>query len=137
MKADTGRARTEHPWSGSCYSIEFYVYKPNLDAGHPSILRRERGSKAHKMVYGDGPAERVAIVDVPVDDRRRFSLMDDEVVELARHAVAIERHYGRAMDIEWARGGADGRIWILQARPETVRSRIAGQSVERFELRER
>ena len=116
---------------------EFYVHKPNLEAGRPAILRRERGSKAQKMVYGDDPEERVAVVDVPVGDRHRFSLSDDDVIELARCAVAIERHYGRAMDIEWARDGVDGRIWILQARPETVQSRLAGQSVERFELRER
>ena len=116
---------------------EFYVHKPNLEAGRPPILRRERGSKAQKMVYGDDPEERVAVVDVPVEDRHRFSLGDDDVIELARCAVAIERHYGRAMDIEWARDGVDGRIWILQARPETVQSRLAGQSVERFELHER
>ena len=116
---------------------EFYVHKPNLEAGRPAILRRERGSKAQKMVYGDDPDERVAVVDVPAGDRHRFSLSDDDVIELARCAVAIERHYGRAMDIEWARDGVDGRIWILQARPETVQSRLAGQSVERFELRDR
>ena len=116
---------------------EFYVHKPNLEAGRPPILRRERGSKAQKMVYVDDPEERVAVVDVPVEDRRRFSLSDGDVIELARCAVAIERHYGRAMDIEWARDGVDGRIWILQARPETVQSRLAGQAVERFELRER
>ena len=116
---------------------EFYVHKPTLEAGRPPILRRERGSKAQKMVYDDDPAERVAVVDVPLDDRRRFSLNDEEVIELARYAVAIERHYGRAMDIEWARDGADGRIYILQARPETVQSRLAGQTVERFELEQR
>ena len=116
---------------------EFYVHKPNLEAGRPAILRRERGSKAQKMVYGGDPEERVAVVDVPAGDRHRFSLSDDDVIELARCAVAIERHYGRAMDIEWALDGVDGRIWILQARPETVQSRLAGQSVERFELRER
>ena len=116
---------------------EFYVHKPSLAAGRPPILRRERGSKAQKMVYSGDAAERVAVVDVPLDDRRRFSLTDDEVVALARHAVAIERHYGRAMDIEWARDGLDDRIYILQARPETVQSRLAGQTVERFELRER
>ncbi|MCY4286227.1 MAG: phosphoenolpyruvate synthase [Thiotrichales bacterium] len=116
---------------------EFYVHKPNLIAERPSILRRERGSKAQKMVYGaDAADERVVIEDVPVEDRCRFSLNDEEIVELARSAVAIERHYGRPMDIEWARDGVDGRIWILQARPETVQSRLAGQSVERFELRE-
>ena len=116
---------------------EFYVHKPNLEAGRPAILHRERGSKAQKMVYGDDPGERVAVVDVPAGDRHRFSLSDDDVIELARCAVAIERHYGRAMDIEWALDGVDGRIYMLQARPETVQSRLAGQSVERFELRER
>ena len=116
---------------------EFYVHKPTLAAGRPPILRRERGSKAQKMVYGDNPAERVAVVDVSLDDRRRFSLNDDDVIELARYAVAIERHYGRAMDIEWARDGTDGRLYILQARPETVQSRLAGQTVGRFELKQR
>ena len=104
---------------------EFYVHKPTLEAGRPPILRRERGSKAQKMIYSANQAERVAVVDVPLDDRRRFSLTDEEVIELARYAVAIERHYGRAMDIEWARDGVQGRIWILQARPETVQSRLA------------
>ena len=116
---------------------EFYVHKPTLEAGRPSILRRERGSKALRMVYHDDPVERVAIVDVSLADQRRFSLSDDEVIALARYAVAIERHYGRPMDIEWARDGMDGCIYILQARPETVQSRIAGQAVERFELKER
>ena len=116
---------------------EFYVHKPSLEAGRPAILRRERGGKALKMVYHEDPAERVAVVDVPLEDRRRFSLGDAEVCALARNALAIERHYGRAMDVEWARDGVDGCIYILQARPETVRSRVAGQSVERFELKER
>ena len=116
---------------------EFYVHKPTLEAGRPPILRRERGSKALKMVYHDNPAERVATVDVPLEDQRRFSLDDEEVIALARYAVAIERHYGQAMDIEWARDGVDGRLYILQARPETVQSRLAGQVVERFELKER
>ena len=116
---------------------EFYVHKPTLEAGRPSILRRERGSKSLKMIYHDDPAERVAVVDVALGDQRRFSLSDGEIIALARYAVAIERHYGRPMDIEWARDGVDGRIYILQARPETVQSRIAGQAVERFELKER
>ena len=116
---------------------EFYVHKPTLEAGRPSILRRERGSKALKMIYHDDPAERVAVVDVAPGDQRRFSLNDEEVIELARYAVAIERHYGRAMDIEWARDGVDGHIYILQARPETVQSRLSGQTVERFELKQR
>ena len=116
---------------------EFYVHKLNLQAGRPPILRRERGGKALKMVCHEDPAERVAVVDVALGDRRRFSLNDAQVIELARYAMAIERHYGRAMDIEWARDGVDGRICILQARPETVQSRRTGQAVERFELKER
>ena len=122
---------------GAVNPDEFYVHKPTLEAGRPSILRRERGSKALKMIYHDDPARRVDVVDVPLDDQRRFSLTDDDVVELARYAMAIERHYGRAMDIEWARDGTDGRIYILQARPETVQSRLSGQVVERFELERR
>ena len=116
---------------------EFYVHKPSLEAGRPAILRRERGSKALKMVYDEDPAERVAVVDVPLEGQRRFSLGDAEVCALARNAMAIERHYGRAMDVEWARDGVDGHLYVLQARPETVQSRIAGQTVERFELKER
>ena len=116
---------------------EFYVHKPSLEAGRPPILRRERGSKALRMIRHADPARRVEVVDVPLEDRHRFSLDDEDVVELARYAVAIERHYGRVMDIEWARDGTDGRIYILQARPETVQSRLAGQVVERFELRRR
>ena len=116
---------------------EFYVHKATLEAGRPPILRRERGSKALKMIYHDSRDRRVDVVDVPIADQLRFSLDDDEVIELARHAVAIERHYGRPMDIEWARDGTDGRIYILQARPETVQSRRAGQVVERFELKRR
>ena len=122
---------------GAVNPDEFYVHKPTLEAGRPSILRRERGSKALKMIYHDDPARRVEVVDVPLDDQRRFSLNDEDVVELARYAMAIERHYGRAMDIEWAQDGTDGRIYILQARPETVQSRLAGQVVERFELERR
>ena len=122
---------------GAVNPDEFYVHKPTLEAGRPSILRRERGSKALKMICHDDPARRVEVVDVPLDDQRRFSLNDEDVVELARYAMAIERHYGRAMDIEWAQDGTDGRIYILQARPETVQSRLAGQVVERFELERR
>ena len=84
---------------------------------------------------GTTPLLPFAVSDVRVDDQRRFSLDDRDVVALARQAVAIERHYGRPMDIEWARDGVVGRLWILQARPETVQSRLAGQAVERFELK--
>jgi pyruvate,water dikinase len=116
---------------------EFYVYKPALAAGRRAILRRERGSKAVKMVYSDDPAERVTILDVPEDERRRFSLSDAEVEQLARYAVSIEAHYGRPMDIEWAKDGNSGELFILQARPETVQSRSQMQYLERFELKDK
>ena len=115
---------------------EFYVYKPALAAGRRAILRRERGSKAVKMVYSDDPAERVTILDTPEDERRRFSLSDAEVEQLARYAVSIEAHYGRPMDIEWAKDGDSGELFILQARPETVQSRSQMQYLERFELKD-
>ena len=115
---------------------EFYVYKPALAAGRRAILRRERGSKAVKMVYSDDPAERVTILDTPEDERQRFSLSDAEVEQLARYAVSIEAHYGRPMDIEWAKDGDSGELFILQARPETVQSRSQMQYLERFELKD-
>jgi len=121
---------------------EFYVYKPALRAGRHAILRRNLGGKAIKLVYaGSGAAAgdeaaSVRTVDVPEEDRLRFSLTDDEVHELARQALLIEDHYGRPMDIEWARDGLDGALRILQARPETVQSR-AGGVISRFTLKER
>ncbi|MDH3316431.1 MAG: phosphoenolpyruvate synthase [Gammaproteobacteria bacterium] len=116
---------------------EFYVYKGALKAGRPAILRRERGSKAVKMVYSEDPTERVTITDVPAADRLGFSLNDAEVEQLARYALAIEAHYGRPMDIEWAKDGETGELFILQARPETVQSRGGTQQLERFELKEK
>ncbi|MDH3412667.1 MAG: phosphoenolpyruvate synthase [Gammaproteobacteria bacterium] len=116
---------------------EFYVYKGALKAGRPAILRRERGSKAVKMVYSEDPTERVTITDVPSADRLGFSLNDAEVEQLARYALAIEAHYGRPMDIEWAKDGETGELFILQARPETVQSRGGTQQLERFELKEK
>ncbi|HEX9583618.1 MAG TPA: phosphoenolpyruvate synthase [Gammaproteobacteria bacterium] len=116
---------------------EFYVYKPALRAGRKSILRRERGGKALKMVYSDNPAKRVDVVDVAAVDRLRFSLADEEVEQLARYALQIEAHYGRPMDIEWGKDGESGELFILQARPETVQSRGDGQRLERFELKEK
>lgn len=115
---------------------EFYVYKPNLDDGRPSVISRRLGSKDREMVYADGEG-RVRIEEVSEARRRRFSLDDDDVTELARQAVAIEAHYGRPMDVEWARDGQDGRIYIVQARPETVRSQAQGNVLERFSLRDR
>jgi pyruvate,water dikinase len=117
---------------------EFYVHKPTLDAGRPAILRRGLGDKAIRMVYappGD-PAGPVRKEPVPPGERRVFCISQQEAEELARHALVIERHYGRPMDIEWARDGEDGRLYILQARPETVQSR-SGQVIERYELIER
>ena len=127
---------------------EFYVYKPALRAGRHAILRRNLGGKAIKLVYADSrdaatdgggadpAAASVETVPVPEDDRLRFSLTDDEVHELARQALMIEDHYGRPMDIEWARDGVDGGLRIVQARPETVQSR-AGGVISRFTLKER
>ncbi|MDE2719721.1 phosphoenolpyruvate synthase [Candidatus Palauibacter polyketidifaciens] len=117
---------------------EFYVYKPALRAGRHAILRRNLGGKAIKLVYADSDsaAASVRTVDVPAEERLRFSLTDDEVHELARQALLIEDHYGRPMDIEWARDGIDGALRILQARPETVQSR-AGGVISRFTLKER
>ncbi len=117
---------------GSVNPDEYYVYKPGLAAGRPAVIRRERGSKALKMVYGSGE-ERVRVVDVAPAERRRFSLTDAEAEQLARYALAIESHYRRPMDIEWAKDGEDGGLYILQARPETVKSR-SGQQLERYQL---
>jgi pyruvate,water dikinase len=122
---------------GAVNPDEFYVYKQGLAEGKKAILRRNLGSKAIKMVYSDDPAERVAIVDVDKEESQRFSLTDEEVESLARQAVTIEQHYGRPMDIEWGKDGDDGQLYILQARPETVKSRDSSTVIERFMLRER
>jgi pyruvate, water dikinase len=120
---------------GAVNPDEFYVFKPSLAAGKRAILRKTLGSKATRMVYGeDGLGTRV--VDVPAGDRSRFCLSDRDIETLARHAVAIERHYGCPMDIEWGRDGGDGQIYILQARPETVQSR-QGRSILRYRLKDR
>ena len=115
---------------------EFYLYKPNVAAGRPAILRKERGSKEKKMIFSDAAAgSSVTTVDVAVEDRRRFSITDAEAAELARYALIIERHYGRAMDIEWGRDGVDGKLYILQARPETVKSQEGdAQRMRRYRL---
>ncbi|WP_420461626.1 phosphoenolpyruvate synthase [Candidatus Palauibacter sp.] len=130
---------------GSVNPDEFYVYKPALRAGRHAIVRRNLGGKAIKLIYAEagtasgsasgGTAPAVETVEVPEEDQRRFSLTDDEVHELARQALLIEEHYGRPMDIEWARDGVDGGLRILQARPETVQSRVGGV-ITRFTLRE-
>jgi len=116
---------------------EFYVYKPGVRAGRPAILRRERGSKAERMVYGDSAQERVRVLATSPEERAQFCLSDEDATQLARYAIAIEEHYGCPMDIEWGKDGDDGALYILQARPETVVSRANGQSLERFALSER
>lgn len=124
---------------GAVNPDEFYVYKPALAADRPAILKRGVGSKATKMVYTEDPTVGETIHFVPVDeaDQGKLSLTDDEVTELAKHAVAIEEHYGRPMDIEWGKDGVDGKLYILQARPETVQSRSNASTLQRFVLKER
>jgi pyruvate,water dikinase len=119
---------------GAVNPDEFYAFKPSLKAGKRSLIRRNLGAKAIRMVYADGGEERVRLEDVPEEDRRRFSLSDDEIENLARQAVTIEEHYGRPMDIEWGKDGQDGQLYILQARPETVQSRTDNR-IQRFELK--
>ncbi len=120
---------------GAVNPDEFYVYKTALRAGDAPILRRTLGAKAIKMVYGaPGAAARVTTVDVAPEDRRRFSVTDLDLIELAKQALIIEDHYGCPMDIEWGKDGETGKIYILQARPETVQSR-AGRTVQRFALK--
>ena len=120
---------------GAVNPDEFYVYKPTLRAGKQAILRRNLGGKAIKMIYAPaGSAERVATVDVEKADRLRFCLNDDDINALARQALIIEEHYKKPMDIEWGKDGSTGKIYILQARPETVQSR-AGRTIQRFTLK--
>ncbi|QCW51911.1 phosphoenolpyruvate synthase [Nocardioides dongxiaopingii] len=122
---------------GAVNPDEFYVYKPALRAGRPAVLKRGVGGKATKMVYtADETVGRTTeFVDVEPADSRLLSLTDAEVEELARHALVIEDHYGRPMDIEWGKDGVDGRLYVLQARPETVESRRGG-ALERFAMDE-
>lgn len=122
---------------GAVNPDEFYVYKPTLKSGHDPILRRTIGAKAIKMVYGEpGSGERVKTVDVSTDERNRFSIDDADLLELAKQALIIEEHYGCPMDIEWGKDGETGKIYILQARPETVQSR-AGRTVQRYSLKKK
>ena len=118
---------------------EFYVYKRGLKEGKKAILRRGLGSKAVKMVYSDTrqPGRSVRIVDVPEADRRKFSISDAEVEELARYAMIVEAHYQRPMDIEWGRDGVDGKLYILQARPETVKASEKVDTLRRYRLKSR
>jgi len=123
---------------GAVNPDEFYVHKPTLEAGRPAVLRRNLGSKAIKMVYStDKDSDHfVDTVKVEQDDRNRFCISDAEVTELAKQAMIIEKHYDRPMDIEWAKDGDDGRIYIVQARPETVKSRASANVMERYLLKE-
>lgn len=123
---------------GAVNPDEFYVFKPTLAQGHYPIVGRRIGSKLIKMEFDPERPEGRAVrtVDVPVSERNRYSLTDDEVIELARYAVIIEKHYGRPMDIEWGRDGVDGKIYILQARPETVKSQQGANDVQqRYRLK--
>ena len=124
---------------GAVNPDEFYVYKPNLDTGRPAILRKTVGGKAIRMVFADGrkAGHSTTTVDVADDERHRFSITDAEAHELARYAVTIEKHYGRPMDIEWGRDGVDGRLYVLQARPETVKSRENAGNLRRYRLKSR
>ncbi len=123
---------------GAVNPDEFYVHKPMLKIGKFPLIRRNLGSKLIKMEFdpqADGNGRTVRTVDVADADRDRFSLTDDDVLELARYAVIIEAHYGRPMDIEWGKDGIDGKLYILQARPETVKSQAHTQVQQRFKLK--
>jgi pyruvate,water dikinase len=125
---------------GAVNPDEFYVHKPMLQAGKRALIRRNLGSKLIQMTFAS-PAEKqasgklVVTTDVPVELRNRYCLSDAEVEQLARYALIIEQHYGRPMDIEWGKDGIDGQIYILQARPETVKSQSKGQAELRYKLK--
>ena len=122
---------------GAVNPDEFYVYKPGLSQDNQAILRRNLGAKAIKMIYADKTADAtVQTVGVDEEERRRFSISDDDAKKLAQQAMTIEQHYGRPMDIEWAKDGVTGDLFILQARPETVRSQTEEQVLERYQLKQ-
>ncbi|NCV78461.1 MAG: hypothetical protein EBW18_05400, partial [Burkholderiaceae bacterium] len=121
---------------GAVNPDEFYVFKETLAKGKKAIIRKSLGSKLIQMQFApQGSAERVQTVEVNPEERNRFSISDDDVTELAKYAVIIEKHYGRPMDIEWGKDGEDGKIYILQARPETVKSQAADQVELRYRLK--
>lgn len=122
---------------GAVNPDEFYVHKPMLTAGKYPIISRHLGSKLIKMEFEDAASEgrTVRTVDTPAEQRARFSLSDEEVTQLARYATIIEKHYGRPMDIEWGKDGIDGKLFILQARPETVKSQSKDRKQQRFVLK--
>ena len=123
---------------GSVNPDEFYVYKQALESNHHPILRKTLGDKATKMVLRENTnlGKTVQIIDVPKTDSQKFSISDNEIIELSKSALLIEKHYGRPMDIEWGKDGSDGQLYILQARPETVQSR-SGKTINRFNLKEK
>lgn len=123
--------------SGIVNPDEFYVYKPNLATNKPAILRRTLGEKAQKIIFSQKPGEMVETVHVTEAERQQFSISDSDILELAKKVVSIEQHYGQAMDVEWAKDGIDGELYILQARPETVKSRCTSQTLQQFQLQER
>ncbi|MBB3274436.1 MULTISPECIES: phosphoenolpyruvate synthase [unclassified Pseudoxanthomonas] len=127
----------ENVVQGAVNPDEFYVYKPTLAQGKPAILRRALGSKQIRMVYSDKPGERVRNEDTPAELRSKFSISDADVQELSKQALVIEKHYGRPMDIEWAKDGVSGKLFIVQARPETVKSRAKATQIERYALEKR
>ncbi len=118
---------------GSVNPDEFYIHKPTLAASRPAILRRTRGSKLIKMVYSSETA--VETIDVDIANQMQFSISDQDVTRLASMAMTIEKHYGRPMDIEWGKDGVDGKLYILQARPETVESRSDKNVIRRYDLK--
>jgi pyruvate,water dikinase len=121
---------------GAVNPDEFYVHKPTLAANRPAVVRRTLGSKAVEMIYSsdESHGKQVEVVDIEEARSNQFSITDEEVMELAKQAVIIEKHYGRPMDIEWAKDGNDGKLYIVQARPETVRSNEDANVMERFQL---
>jgi pyruvate,water dikinase len=121
---------------GAVNPDEYYVYKPALAQGKDAILKRKLGRKEIKMVYQEGKTTSASVQTVPVETQlqNQFALNDKDLTILAQHAISIEKHYGRPMDVEWAKDGIDGEIYILQARPETVKSRTDMQIIERYSL---
>ncbi len=117
---------------GAVNPDEYYVHKPMLDKGNFAVIRKVLGSKKIKMVFDldKSSGKSVKVVDVPLEDSKKFALTDEDVMQLAKYARIIEKHYGRPMDIEWGKDGIDGKIYILQARPETVKSRQKGQEIQ-------
>ncbi|MDA8313376.1 MAG: phosphoenolpyruvate synthase [Actinomycetota bacterium] len=125
----------ENVVQGAVDPDEFYVHKPTFESGHRAVLRRSLGDKAVKMVFSEGGSKQTTRnVPTPRSDRSRYCLSDEEVLTLAGHAITIERHYGRPMDMEWAKDGLDGELYLVQARPETVASQRSASTVETYEL---